>query len=148
MALTPEQKAANKLAAKVRDAAYRARLKEYRAVYDAAVAPYSFDSACPAPEVLAYIEAGTRFQQALDARDAAAAALILRIKTLDEELKNVYASPVPYTEERREAAALVRRLAAEKTKEVNAAYPDIADVSSAVEWEGLVKKQPVGGVCA
>ena len=146
MALTPEQKAANKQAAQARDAAYRARRKEYTAAYDAMVAPYEFYATSPAPEVLAYREVDRLLERALSERNAADVALVRQIEALDAARVALRAAPLPYAREREEAAEHVRQLLAEKTQTLSAGYPDIAGVYSAVAWEDKVKRLRAEGV--
>ncbi|MBU9200079.1 hypothetical protein KTD31_01510 [Burkholderia multivorans] len=146
MALTAEQKAANKVKSLARDRAYRERRNAYRAAVDAALAPLPLRPADQDPKVApaAVVQAAWAADAAYDAASAAAneeeAAIRAQIAQLEQSLKGVRArhKTTELADVRRDAysALSAARKAAEEA--VNAQYPDVAGVFSAAQWGAIV----------
>ncbi|KWA84138.1 hypothetical protein WL29_22505 [Burkholderia ubonensis] len=142
MALTAEQKAANKQKQQARDRAYRERYREWQAARDKALAPLPrrkddvAPGVAPGPESLAAWDANTKLDEAVAAAEQEEAAIREQIARLQESLKGVRErhNTTALAAVRRNAydALNAARTAAEKA--VDAQFADVAHVYSAVEW--------------
>lgn len=135
--LTEEQKLANKAAAAARDKAYKARRAEYEAALAAAISA----------EVIRELEAAQ--EQAYAQREAALAARMAIGQALSEDIERLELAARARVEElgiealsqtARAANSALHKAKAEVEAQVKAAYPDIAGVFSALEWEARVAK--------
>ncbi|MBG6083170.1 hypothetical protein [Rubrivivax gelatinosus] len=138
MALTPEQKAANKAARKAAlDAlqpAYKARREQYESAKQAAE-----DAKAKAPETLAHQQAMERADKAREDLLARKAELDRRIRELQEELRCVSAEGQRELEPLREAcsAAWARMHDAKRRidADLRARFPDMEGVYMVTQWD-------------
>lgn len=136
--LTDAQKVANKAAAKARDAAYRARREEYRQAETKIMAPLELETRSGLhPLVEAYKRADAWLEEAQARRDAENQEIRDRIAELEAQLKQLSAKHridrLAY--ERREAVSNWQAARNEARRAVDAQFPDIAGIHSAVEWD-------------
>ncbi|HDR9105986.1 TPA: hypothetical protein QDB04_002842 [Burkholderia vietnamiensis] len=146
MALTAEQKAANKVKTLARDRAYRERRRAYNDALEAALAPLPLRIVDKHPKVEpdAVVQAAWDADAAYEAAWAAArkeeATIREQIAKLQELLKNVgdrHNTPELAAVRRDAYSALyAARSAAEQA--VKAQYPDVAGVFSAAQWGAIV----------
>lgn len=132
--LTPEQKALNKEATKLRNKAFNQRKGAYRAEIDAAQKAIEGSAVAQAA-----LEADKAVNDALAARDAAVADIEAQLHVLTlklAETKREYAYIIePLSAARK--AAWDQKMKAQKEAEaaVKAKYPDVADCWSATAWK-------------
>lgn len=142
MALTPEQKEANKKLRSERDRAYHERRRAWSKAREAAVASLPMrqedlnPKVAPAALSLAAWEAEAQSEAAFEASCAEEKAIREKIAELTESLKTVYNrhNRAELNNIRKDAftALITARNVAEAA--VDAQYPDVAKVSSAAEW--------------
>lgn len=137
--LTPEQKAQNKIHTKARDAAFRERKR----AYDAAVKKAESDLLLTSEHKL-MTEAAARFESALSERERCRSEIQKQIWALQEKIKSLEATlGVPDLNAARiETNKAFFQLKAAKMAEVEAQFPDVANLYSAAHWEALGHYQP------
>lgn len=132
--LTPEQKALNKEATKLRDKAFNQRKSAYRAEIDAALKVVEGSVVAKA-----MLESSKACEDALAARDAAVADIEAQIKALMlkvAETKREHEAIIEHLSAARKAAVDQKRKAQlEAESAVKAKYPDVADCWSAAAWK-------------
>ena len=140
--LTPEQKALNKAATKLRDSAYHQRKSAYQAELKSADAVFASSDV-----VRAANEADDAFNTALEERNAALASIREQIAALQQNLTeterecNARLEPLKAA---RHAAWDARRKAEMALKvEVDEKYPDVADCWSAAGWKSFNEFLPL-----
>lgn len=139
--LTEEQKTANKLAAKTRAAAYSARRKVYELAQADALA------ALHEKPLLAEMEdAGRKFDAAQAQVQADRIAISIQISVLQERIAGLQAvhNTEALNEVRRATNTAYYQAKAATELAVKQAFPDVANVYSASEWEARVNAQAKG----
>lgn len=140
--LTPEQKALNKQATKLRDKAFNERKNAYRAEVDAANKAIDESELAQATR-----DADQAFNVALEQRNEAVGAIEAQMAALKRQLDDV----------RREHTSVIDGLAAQRTAAWNARhsarraaeaataaqYPDVADCWSAAAWKPFEEFLPL-----
>ena len=139
--LSPEQKALNKEATKLRDRAYNARKRAHRVELEAA--QQAIDSG---PAAQAAREADQAFEVALAAKSTAVAEVEAQIKALAaklEETKQAHDALIAPLRAARSAAWDGKRKAQQEAEATVAAkYPDVAHVWSAAGWKSFEEFLP------
>ncbi|MFM0432368.1 hypothetical protein PQQ75_25380 [Paraburkholderia aspalathi] len=131
--MTPQQKAANKAAQKVRDKAFAARRREYRKALDAAKA-----AANESPAALERDAAHEAVDAEVSSREAALRNIRQQITRLEEEaarVKSVFDAPI-------EAKRVLQRAASGRfndhrealTEQIEALYPDMKGCFYVSQW--------------
>jgi hypothetical protein len=146
MALTAEQKAANKVKTQARDRAFRERRSTYRDALDAALAPLPLRPADQDPKVAPseVVQAAWAADEAFDAAFSAArqeeAAIREQIALLQDSLKGVgdRHNTTELAAARRQAYSALSAARNEAETAVKAQYPDVANVFSAAQWGAIV----------
>lgn len=132
--LTPEQKALNKAATKLRDSAYNQRKSAYEAERKSADAVFASSDV-----VRAAIKADDAFDTALEGRNAALDSIREQIAALQQKLAETeleYNARLEPLKAARHAAWDSRRKAeADLKTAVDEKYPDVADCWSAAQWK-------------
>jgi len=132
--LTPEQKAANKAAQKVRDGAFSARRREYRSALGAAKEKAELSVFAARRDV-----AGDEIEREIQNRIQALHNIDREIAELEEKKKRIrgqYDLSIQPKREARDAAwQAFRDHASTLEKDVNDQYPDMAGVWSAAGWK-------------
>jgi hypothetical protein len=146
MALTAEQKAANKVKTQARDRAFRERRATYRDALDAALAPLPLrpDETDPKVAPAAVVQAAWLADAAFDAAFAAAreeeAAIRAQLAQLEQSLKGVgdRHNTTELAAVRRQAYSALSTARSVAESAVKAQYPDVASVFSAAQWGAIV----------
>lgn len=146
MALTAEQKAANKVKTQARDRAYRDRRRAYTEALDAALAPLPLraEDKHPKVEPVAVVQAAWAADAAFDAAWAAArkeeAAIREQIAQLQDSLKTVgdRHNTTQLAAVRRDAYSALSAARSAAEQEVKDQFPDVAGVFSAAQWGAIV----------
>lgn len=132
--LTPEQKALNKEAVKLRDRAYTQRRNAYRAEIEAALK--IIDDGALAQATAAADSACNAAQAARDAACEVLEAQIAALKQKLEETQQAHRAVLHGLHATRNAAWDARRHARSAAEaEIAAKYPDVADCWSAAGWK-------------
>lgn len=142
--LTPEQKALNKEATKLRDRAYNTRKNAWRAEMDNARATVE-----NGPEGKAWKAANEALEKALSVREAELAAIQAQIDTLQRKLAEVQAEQDALVEPCREARERAWKVSHQAQKaaeeEVESRYTDVARCWSAAGWKSFEEFLPLVG---
>lgn len=140
--VTPEQKALNKDAKKLRDAEFKRRRDAYRSEMDAARSVIASGDLGKSAEV-----AYRAFDVAISARNAAASAIKEKIRALEEELSRVIAEHKAILDQAKEARDVTFNRKYKATLEaegaVNAKYPDMDGCYSAAAWKSIDEFLPL-----
>lgn len=131
--LTPEQKAANKLASQERSKAFSARRKVYDREMAAAMA-----TAAQQPEHAAMVAAHEAFELAIAQRNDAVSAIddeIVRLQARREDVRKEHGLAVDAAKARRDLTFSANAASKQAlTDAVKAAYPDMAGVFLSSQW--------------
>jgi hypothetical protein len=140
--MTPEQKALNKEAMKLRNAAYSSRRKLYQAEMDEARALIENGELGRATDA-----ANKASQAAIDARNADVSAINEKIRLLQDELAKVTSEHQAIIGRAGEARALAytkrNKALAEAEQAINAKYPDMDGCYNAAAWKSIDEFVPL-----
>lgn len=140
--VTPEQKALNKDAKKLRDAEFKRRRDAYRSEMDAARSVIASGDLGKSAEV-----AYRAFDVAISARNAAASAIKEKIRALEEELARVMAEHRVTIDQAKETRDLAHKRKFEAILEaeevINTKYPEMDGCYSAAAWKSLDEFLPL-----
>lgn len=140
--LTPEQKALNKAATKLRDSAYNQRKSAYRAERDSADVVFASSDV-----VRAANEADDAFNTALEERSAVLGSITAQIAALRQKLteteRECNARLEPLKAARHAAWDAKRKAEAALKAAVDEKYPDVADCWSGAQWKSFNEFLPL-----
>lgn len=140
--LTPEQKALNKAATKLRDSAYNQRKSAYRAEQDSADVVFASSDV-----VRAANKADDAYNMALAKRNAAVDFIEAQIASLQQKLSDTKrecnARLEPLKSARHTAWDARRKAEANLKAAVDEKYPDVADCWSAAQWKSFNEFLPL-----
>lgn len=146
--ITEEQKAINKAATKLRDAAYRKSIAEYMAERNAAKLRAEQD-----PVAAIALNASRMLDNALAKRDTDLNDIAVQIRALEEKKEAVHQNHKAIInvakEQQTKAWGDKHKLESELQEAVNLKYPDVAGYPSAATWkpisEFMVNNDQAGG---
>lgn len=140
--LPPEQKALNKEAMKLRDAAFKERRNAYQSEMEAA------EDAIKSGEIgKAADDAYAVMESLIDARNSAVSIIEKKIRLLQEEMARVtkeHGVIIDEAKAKRDATGSLKRNAIYEAREaVEAKYPDMANCFSAAAWKSIDEFLPL-----